>query len=314
MFRPTQGLRIAPILIVLMTLGSSLSTRNLAGSLGEWPLELRVETLRVGPSGTETLAADEARLLPGKAAVLTKEVTLSSSVSGNSGTEKLSIRAEIRVDSTSSGRLVMRVLSRVNVLATTGGIPIPRAEIRRELTADSLEGTSQLFEVYASPALKTKVTLNIRWFAGDAESGAPEEAVPIPLTARVYEMEGAEAVLLRENQLLAAPGGTASATFNRSVPLSEDKTGGKRIRQDRVELTLSPRFKVGKSLAMSLEVTGEVVTLTQEGEISRPVSRKEELILVSGVPATLVAEVVAEDPAKEGWEKVRFRLEVAATF
>jgi len=278
------------------------------------PIELRVETFQVGPGGTDTLAEDEARLLPGKAALLVREVTLSSPAGRPKGSEKLSIKAEIRIEPSSASRLVLRVSSRVNVLATTGDIPLPRSEIRREVTAIAAEGASQLFEIYASSALRTKVTLNVRWFSAAEEEGGDEERLPIPLTARVYEVEGSNAILLSENQLLAAVGGKAEATFNRSVTLQGDKQGGKRVRQDRVEMALSPRYQIGKSLSLTLEVAGEVVTLAEDGNASHPVSHREDLLLTSGVPSTVEMDVSAGDRGKEGWERVHFRLEVLATF
>jgi hypothetical protein len=278
------------------------------------PLDLRVETLRVGPGGTETLASDEARLLPGKAALLVKELTLSSPSSRKKGSETLAFRAEIRVDQASGSRLMMKVVSRVNVLATTGGIPIPKEEIHREATAASAEGTSQLFEVYASPALDTKVILNIRWFPVEKSSGGEEDQVPIPLTARVFELEAGESILLNEAQLLAAPGGTAGATFNRIVPLQGEKEKGKRVRQDRVELSLSPRLQVGKSLRLTLDASGEVTTVTEDGNLSHPLKHEEDLLLSPGIPATVELEIAADDPGKEGWERVRFRLEILASF
>ena len=278
------------------------------------PVELRVETLRVGPGGTETLSADEARVLPGKGALVVKEVTLSSSGPAGKGTEKISLRAEIRVGSLSTSGLVVTVRSRVNVLATTGGIPLPRSEIRREVTAGVAEGASQLFEVYESQALDTRVTLNVRWFPEEEGPGAESDSVPISLTARVYEVAGGETVLLSESQLLAAVGGSAAATFNRIVPLADNKLGEKRLRQDRMELTLSPRFQVGRSLSLVLEAAGEVVTRTGEGDLSHPLAHRAEVLLSPGIPSASDLEVAATDINNEGWDRVRFRLEVTASF
>lgn len=275
------------------------------------PVRLRVEALRVGPGGTETLSSDEARVLPGKGALLVKEVTLSSPPRAGKGMEKISLRAEIRVGSFSPSGLVVTVRSRVNVLATNGGIPLPRSEIRREATADVAEGTSQLFEIYASAALDTRVALNVQWFP-EEDPGAGGDPVPIPLTARVYEMEGGEAVLMSENRLLAAVGGTAATTFNRIVPLSDNNLGEKRMRQDRVELTLSPRFKAGRSVGLTLEAAGEVVTRTVEGDLSHPLAHRVEILLSPGTPAAIDLEVASGDINKEGWDQVRFRLEITA--
>ncbi len=307
--RRGRGILIGLLLLPLL---QEAPVPSAAGS--EAPLHLRVETLQVGAGGTTTLAADEADVLPGKGALLTKEVTLSSTAAGASGTEKLSLRAEIRVGSASPDQVVVTIRSRVNVLATTGGIPIPRSEIRREISSMVGEGTSQLFEVYSSPALGAKVTLNVRWFAGEGGAAAGSDQVPIPLNARIYEMESETPILLSDNQLLAAVGGTAAATGNRTVPLSETKAGEKRVRQDRVELTLSPRFQVGRSLSVSLAASGEVATLTPDGPISHPVSLVQDLMLSPGVPSTVEVVVSADDPTKEGWERVRFRLELSATF
>ena len=156
-------------LLSLLLLLRKAAVPSAAGA--ETPLHLRVETLQVGSGGTATLATDEADVLPGKGAFLVKEVTLSSSAATR-GTEKLSLRAEIRVGFASPGGVAVTIRSRVNLLATTGGIPLPKSEIRREISTVVGEGTSQLFEVYASPALGTKVILNLRWFAGGEETAA----------------------------------------------------------------------------------------------------------------------------------------------
>jgi len=301
---------MAAALPLLLLLDPGAVTSQAAGTAT--PVGLRVEALRVGPAGTETLSYEEARVLPGKGALLVKEVTLSSPARARKGTEKISLRAEIRVGSFSPSGLSVTVRSRVNVLATTGGIPLPRSEIRREVTADVAEGTSQLFEVYASAALDTRVALNVRWFHDEENPGAGADPVPIPLTARIYEVEGSEAILISENQLLAAVGGTAAATFNRIVPLSDGNLGGKRMRQDRVELTLSPRFKAGRSLGLTLEAAGEVVTRTVEGDLSHPLAHRAEILLSPGTPAAIDLEVASEDINKEGWDRVRFRLEITA--
>jgi hypothetical protein len=278
------------------------------------PVMLRVETFRVGPGGTETLYADEARVLPGKGALLVKEATLSGVGTARKGSEKISLRAEIKVHSLSPSGLTVTVRSRVNVLATTGGIPLPRSEIGREVTADVAEGASQLFEVYESPALDTKIALSVRWSPDEEGAGAGGSPVPIPMTARVYEVEEGEGILLSENQVLAAVGGSAAATFNRIVSLADNKLGEKRMRQDRIELTLSPRFQVGRTLSLALEATGEVVTRTAEGEESHPLAHRSELLLSPGVPSTSELEVSSADINKEGWDRVRFRLEVTVGF
>jgi hypothetical protein len=279
----------------------------------EVTLQLHVETLRVSSSGTETLAADEARVLPGKAALLLKEVFLTSPASAKERTERISLRAEIRVESASASQMVVTVRSRVRMLAATGGIPLPKSEILREHTAAVMGGASQLFEVYASPSLGARVLLNVRWSPGE-EAGGLIDPTPIALTARVYGVEGEKSVLMSENQLLAAVGGAAAATFNRSVPLAEGRSGEKRIRQDRLELTLSPRFQIGRSLSLDLQVAGEVVTLMAEGNIPHPVSHQEDLLLSPGIPYTLDLELVAEDSNKEGWDRVHLRLEITAAF
>jgi len=312
MIRPTRAL-FPPFVLALLALSEPGAVMSQAAGPAT-PVTLRVETLRVGPGGTETLFADEARVLPGKGALLVKEATLSAEGAGRKGSEKISLRAEIRIHSLSPSGLSVTVQSRVNVLATTGGIPLPRSEIGREVIADVGEGASQLFEVYASPALDAKIALNVRWFPDEEGAGAGGNPVPIPMTARVYEVGEGEAVLLSENQLLAAIGGSAAATFNRIVPLADNKMGEKRMRQDRIEMTLSPRFQVGRTLSLALEATGAVVTRTPEGEESHPLAHRSEILLSPGIPSTSDLEVSSADINKEGWNRIRFRLEVTAGF
>lgn len=274
------------------------------------PLDVQIEILRVGGDGTQVLGMEEARILTGKGgALVVKELSLSAP--GKKGVEKLSLRAEVRALSLAESSLVIGLRSRVNVLATTG-VPLSRSEIRRDVSAEVSEGASELLEVYESAALASKLILNIRWFRAPADAVAGARQAPIPLTLRVYEL-GESAALRSENQLLAAVGGAATATFTRSVTFDEDKNG-KRVRQERMEISLTPQYQVGQTLSLILEAAGEVLSLSPSAELSHPIGVREELFLDPRVPSSVEFEITAGDREREGWDRIRYRLEVTALF
>jgi hypothetical protein len=275
------------------------------------PLDIQIEILRVGGDGTQVLGMEEARILAGKGgALVVKELSLSAP--GKKGVEKLSLRAEVRALGLAESRLVIGLRSRVNVLATTG-VPLSRSEIRREVSAEVSEGASELLEVYESAGLASKLILNIRWFRAPADAVEGAHQAPIPLTLRVYEL-GESAALRSENQLLAVVGGAATATFTRSVTFDEDKGNGKRVRQERMEVSLSPQYQVGQTLSLILEAAGEVLSLSPSAELSHPIGVREELFLDPRVPSSVEFEITADDREREGWDRIRYRLEVTALF
>src|SRR5262249_52126514 len=150
--------------------------------------------------------------------------------------------------------------SRAHVLAATGGIAIPRSDVTKRQTGEVAAGASYLFPVYESAGLGVKIALNIRWSTLDDSSPAAGELTPIPFPFRLYEVTDSGTNLLEESQLSAGVGWSASANFNRTLPLPDAKDGGKRVRQESMEVTLSPLFLSGGSLNLDLEATGEVVT------------------------------------------------------
>src|SRR2546422_11594485 len=87
-----------------------------------FPIDLMVESLQVGPRGTETIGSDEARVLPGRGASLDREFTLSGRTSrGGQATEKVRIQAESGVNRVEPARPALGVRWRVGVRAATGG-------------------------------------------------------------------------------------------------------------------------------------------------------------------------------------------------
>src|SRR5436309_4017219 len=278
-----------------------------------FPIDLVVESLQVGPRGTETIGSDEARVLPGRGASLDREFTLSGRTSrGGQATEKVRIQAEIRVNRVEPARLALSVRWRVSVLAATGGISIPNAPVIQSAVRELTAGSSQILEVYESPALRVKIALNVRWSPAEEGDAEGQGRIPVPLVARLYDVGDAGAVLINENRPSAPVGGTAAATFSRNVSLPAGKEGGKRFRQERVEVLLSPRFLVGQELSLSIELTGDIVTREAEGSVSHPLAHQGNYLLAPGVPATFDLEAVAGEGGVEGWTRLRLRLEVAA--
>src|SRR2546428_208498 len=91
-----------------------------------FPIDLVVESLQVGPRGTETIGSDEARVLPGRGASLDREFTLSGRTSrGGQATEKVRIQAEIRVNRVEPAR----------PSSPRPGSPLPSAEPPRPPSA-----------------------------------------------------------------------------------------------------------------------------------------------------------------------------------
>jgi len=301
-------------LIVILPQGVVWGVENAVPSSASTPIDLVVETLTVGPGGTATLASDEARVLPGRGAVLEKEVTLRGrNPQGKRGAEKVRFRAEIRVDSCSTKNMTLAIRSRANVLADGGAAKLPAALTRNAL-AELAAGTSLLFEIYESPSLGAKITLNVRWSPPEDSPAEGRETVPIPLIARLYELGEGEPVLINENLLSARVGGSASATFSRNVPLPASKDGGKRFRQERVEVTLLPQYWIGREVSMSLEVVGDITTRAADADLSHPLAHKGDYLLSTEIPVTLELEVLADGAGTEGWARLRYRLEITAVF
>ena len=63
-----------------------------------------------------------------------------------------------------------------------------------------------------------------------------------------------------------------------------------------------------------MEVGGQVVTLTPDGEFPHPVTQQGNYLLTPGVPVTAEVEVLSDSVEKEGWTRIRFKVEVAAEF
>ncbi len=307
--------RGVPLLRVLLTAG----ILHAGAPAGASPppgnrIHLIVETVRVGAGGTETISADEADLMMGQAAVLAKEVTLSGAGKGSSRvSEKVSFRTEIRLAGVVESRLAFNLSSRAHVLAATGGIPIPRSDTTKRQPGDVAIGASYLFPVYESANLGEKIALNIRWSAVEETSSGAADRPPIPFTFRLYEISDSGTTLLEESDLSAAVGWSASANFNRTLPLSDAKDGGKRVRQESMEVTLSPLFLSGGSLNLDLEASGEVVTRDASGDSPHPVAHRGNYTTSSGQPIEIELPIQADPDRDEGWTQVNYRLEIVAS-
>jgi hypothetical protein len=278
------------------------------------PIELRVETLRVGSDGTRTLAEDQARLFVGKGALLNREITLDGRVdASHRAVEKLALKAELRVVGVGPSGLTLVLSSKVRILASSGGAPLPRQEITREVALEIGPGASQLATVYESPVTGVKASLNIRWSIPDLEGEAPDRSIPVQVSCLLYEIGEAGEVVLADHRLLALPGAGASASFDRVVPLPGTETA-KRARHERLEIKLVPVFLSGRTLSASIGVSGEVTTLLADGSLSHPVVHQGSYLLSSGLPVSIELEAAAESPDREGWERIRYRLEILTAF
>jgi len=284
--------------------------------LSTTPVDLSVETLQVGPSGTETLSTDEARIFLGKGAVLEKEVSLRGKTARRrQAMEKVLLQAELRpVEFTSAG-LSVALQSKVRVLATTtGGVLPPRGEISRTTRVEILRGGSQLMSVYESADLDMKLTLNLRWSLPEESRTGKGPPVPIDFAIRVFEITRNNEVLLSENQLPTLLGHQAVTTVERVVPVTASEGDGKRARQDKMEITLFPRYLADRSLSVGLTIKGDLVTLTPDENYAHPLAYEGNYLLSPLLPETVEMEVSSDSLEKEGWERVRFRFEILAKF
>ena len=276
------------------------------------PIELRVDTLRVGVDGTRTLAEDQARLFVGKGALLSREITLEGRARADRRVvEKLGLKAELRVVGVGAAGLTLLLKSRVRVLALSGGAPLPREEITRELALEIGPGASQLATVYESPTTGLKASLNVRWSIPDVSEG--QESVPVQVSCLLYEVGETGEAVLADHRLLALPGTGASATFDRVVPLAGSGET-KRARHEQLEIKVLPLFLSGRTLSAAVEVGGEVSTLLPDGTLSHPVVHQGNYLFTSGLPVSIELESAAESPPREGWDRVRYRLEVLTVF
>lgn len=275
-------------------------------------VDLVVEVLKVGTSGTETLATDEARVFLGKGALLNREVTLEGSGSLKGAAEKLRLRAELRPAGLTQAGLAILLKSKVQVLAARGGGPIPRADITRSASLEIAGGASELVTVYESEQLRDKVVLHIRWSEADSSLSSPVEPTPVEFSARVYEVSDSGPTLLADNHLMSVVGKSASTTFDRVVPLPGE--GEKRARQDRLDITIASQTLSGGSLSLKLEVSGQIVTLTPEENFSHPLAHQGTYLLDTGESSAAEIEVESDSESREGWRRIRFRVEITALF
>lgn len=306
-------IRVLPFLLALPCL-SFLPLRAEEGGISPTvPVDLTVEILKVGPGGTETLATDQARVFLGKGALLARDVTLTGKSSLNQPlTEKIRLRAELRPAGVTQAGLALVLKSKVQVLAMSGSGQIPRGDISRTLSLEIARGASELVTAYESPALGTKLTLHLRWSLAEDLEAPTLDPTPMDLIARVFELGESGETLVADNRLMAVVGHPASTTVDRLVPLQGDEP--KKVRQDRLEITLIPLILSGRSLSLSLAVSGEIVTLTAEGNQSHPLAHQGNYLLSPGIPAGTEVEVRSESARKEGWIRVRFRIEIVALF
>ncbi|MCI0568369.1 MAG: hypothetical protein L0Z52_09305 [Acidobacteria bacterium] len=277
------------------------------------PIDLTVEILKVGPGGTETLATDQARVFLGKGALLARDVTLMGrSPLKEPLTEKLRLRAELRPLGVTQAGLALVLKSKVQVLALSGSGQIPRGDITRSLNLEIAQGASELVTVYESPPLDTKVTLHVKWSLAEDSEAPGADPTQVALIARVFEVGDSGETLLADHRLVAVVGHPASTTVDRLVPLPGNEP--KKVRQDRLEITLVPLTLSGRNLSLSLEVSGEIATLTSEGNQSHPLAHQGNYLLSPGVPEGAELEVRSGSAGKEGWLRVRFRIEITALF
>jgi hypothetical protein len=279
------------------------------------PVDLSVETLRVGGAGTETLSTDEARIFLGKSGVLEKELTLRGRTARRpQATERIRLHAEFRpLDLTPTG-LTVAILSQVRVLAVSGGGALPRGEISHAANVEVLAGGSQLVTVYESMDLGVKLTLNLRWSLPDESDAGTGEPVPLEFGVRVYEVLPTGETLVSESQLPTLLGHEAVTTVDRVVPVATSEGDEKRVRHDRMEIRVVARYLSARSLSIGLTVQGELVTLTSQGNYSHPLAHGGNYLLSPLIPESTEVEISSDSVEKEGWERVRFRLEILASF
>jgi len=307
--RPTGILRGLPLI------GLFLLSTAVASPPQTTPVDLSVETLRVGGGGTETLSTDDARIFLGKSGVLEKEVTLQGRGGRRSqATEKIRLHAEFRPSELTSSRLTVAILSQVRVLASSGGGTLPRGEISHTASVEILAGGSQLVTVYESADLGAKLTLNLKWSLPEESDSGAGEPVPLEFGVRVYELLATGEVLVSENQLPTLLGREVVTTVDRVVPLAKSEGEEKRVRHDRMEIRVVPRYLSARSLSIGLTVQGELVTLTSQGDYSHPLAHGGNYLLSPLLPESTEIEVSSDSAEKEGWERVRFRLEILASF
>ena len=308
---PTLGRSLAISFFLLLLTAGHLRAEDAAGSSTR-PVDVVVEVLEVGESGTETLATDQARVFLGKGALLAREVTLEGAHALKGSSEKLRLRAELRMAGVTQAGLAVSLKSKVAVLAMSGGGQIPRGDITRNVALQIGAGASELVTVYESDLLQKKVVLHIRWSDVDASSPSPADPTPVEFSARIYEVAESGETLLADNHLMSLVGHSASTTFDRVVPLAGQSE--KRARQDRMEITITSQTLSGGSLSLMLEVSGEVITLTPADNFTHPLAHQGSYLLSSGEPAGAEIEISSDSEAKEGWSKIKFRIQIAAHF
>jgi len=277
-------------------------------------LRVTVETIAVDRRGTWTVGTDVADIFPDSTGVLEKSATLVGRQPADPPREMVQLRTNVTPTLQAGGACVLRIEAETRRAVTGAGTTRGRSAPDRTSTSVVLkEDESRLVEVYSSPVTQGRLALKVRCGAASPAERSEVQFVDFTLTVSRADDEGTLAPI-KSNRLRSSLGREASTQASFNLPLPADDAGGKRYRNEEIEATLAPVLMSGGRLQIELHVHGELATVSaREARTSHPLEHKETIVVSSGEPRSVDLEVLSSG-AREGWSKVRYRVDVVCEF
>ena len=272
-----------------------------------------IETLVIDSRGTLSLGTDTADIFPGDTGVLEKRVTLQGRRGNSAQLESVDLLVKISPLAEDTPLCHLRIEAEARKARTGSGTRPASGDIRVALLP--FDDTNRLFfEAFSSDLTGGRIALRVG--CGSPPVTSILEARFIEFTVSIERADEATGVWepLKTNLLRAIVGREASSFFSFNLPLDEDEEDGKRYRQERFNVRLSPAVQSGEHVQIDLSLEGGVSTVSARAPtVTHPISRRETLILKSGEPHTVEIEIPSSGP-EEGWARVEYRLQVSSRF
>jgi hypothetical protein len=277
-------------------------------------LRVTIETIAVDRRGTWTVGTDVADIFPGSAGVLEKSATLIGREQADPSREMVQLKTSVTPSLQAGGACVLGIEAETRrVVAGASSSGRRTAPDRTSTRVVLKEEESRLVEVYSSPVTQGRLALKLRCGAATPSDGAELRFVDFTLSIARADGDGTLAPI-KSNRLRSALGREASAQASFNLPLPDGAEGGRRYRNEDIEVTLTPLLVSGGRLQLELKLRGELATVSaKEATTRHPIDRRETIVAPSGEPHSVDLEVLSSG-AEEGWSKVRYRFDVVCEF
>lgn len=281
-------------------------------------VRVTVETIAVDRRGTWSLGTDVADLFSGGSGVLRKSATLISRQETPETREMVEMTVHLTPILRPGGGCSLNIDTETRaVVAGARAGAKTRQPDRTRATLVLKPDDERLVDAYASTATQGRLALRVRCDPPPAASGGVSESnlrfIDFVLSVARAEGEGAPQAM-KSDQLRAIVGREASDLFSFNVPLKEGATGGKRYRREKLEVAVTPSLVSGGRVQVTVGVRGEMATVSADAAtLAHPIEHEETVILASGETRDIDVDVRSSG-SDEGWERVHYRLSLAAAF